>query len=259
MKRYNTVAAIATLFLPSLVLSQALQLKGRIALTSLPAPPVAQSTAKAPSACGALIPNETLLFGKKFELENAVVFLANIKSEQLPAAAVAMELVNCSYKPRVTALLQGDTLVLRSLDAALHHARGYLHEFAPGWDRLVTKEIFRKDSSEAFNLIFRTKNGTAWEVLNTPGLLEVRSETGEDWLKSYVFIMPHRFFAVTNANGEFTFAGLPSGKYDMILWHETLGVKRRLVEVSAASKNELLVNWESNKPASADSLSQAQK
>lgn len=257
MKRYHLT--LAALFLPGLVFSQNLQLKGRVALASMPAPIASPSAAKGASGCAGLIPNEALLLGKKFELENAVVFLANIKPERLPAAAVAMDLVNCIYKPRVSALLQGDTLVLRSADAALHHARGYLHEFAPAWDRLVTKELFQKDSSEVFNFVFRKKGSAAWEVLNTPGLLEIRSETGEGHLKSFVFVMPHRYFAVTNASGEFAFQGLPAGKYDLILWHETLGVKRQLVEVSASTKNELLVTWEINKPASADSLSQAQK
>jgi hypothetical protein len=257
MKRYHL--AVAALFLPGLAFSQNLQLKGRIALTSMPALTASQNAAKGASGCAGLVPNETLLVSKKFELENAVVFLANIKPERLPAAAVAMDIANCTYKPRVSALLQGDTLVLRSNDAAIHHARAYLREFTPAWDRLVTKDLFRRDSTEVFNFVFRAKNSTAWEVLNTPGVLEIRSETGEDWLKAYVFVMPHRFFAISNAKGEFALEGLPPGKYDLVLWHETLGLKRQLVEVSANQKNEMLVNWEISTPASADSLSQAQK
>ncbi len=254
----NLPLAFAALLLPCLALAQSAELKGRVTLTNPPAPLAPHNAAKAASVCGAQISNTSLLYGKKLELENVVVFLANLKPENLPAAAVAMEIAKCTYNPRVTAVLQGDTLVLRSLDATVHHARGYLHEFTPGWDRLVTKDIFSKDSSEAFNFIFRARNNTAWEVLNTPGLLEVRSEIGEDWLKSYVFVMPHRFFAITNAKGEFAFEGLPPGKYDIVLWHEMLGLKRQLVEVQAKQKNELLVNWEISKPASTDSLSQAQ-
>lgn len=259
MKRHTSFLVFAAALLPALALSQAIPLKGRIALTSLPVPLPAYSAGKNAGACAAQMPNTSLSVGKKLELENVVVFLANIKPEKFPAAAVTIDMVNCLYKPRVTALLQGDTLVLRSADAKVHHARGYLHEFAPAWDRLVTKDLLRKDSSETFNFAFREKNNSAWEVLNTPGLLEVRSELGEEWLRSYVFVMPHRYFAVTSASGEFAFSALPPGKYDMILWHETLGVKRQLVEVSANAKNELLLTWEISKPASADSLSQAQK
>lgn len=244
---------------PSFGQKQSFQLQGRILLTNFPAPLPTFSAGKNMGACAAQIPNPALSVGKKLELENVVVFLANIKPEKFPAAAVTIDIVNCLYKPRVTALLQGDTLVLRSMDAATHHARGYWHEFAPGWDRLVTKDLFRRDSSEVFNFVFRQKNTSAWEVMNQPGLLEIRSEIGEEWLRSHVLVMPHRYFAVTNASGEFAFHSLPAGKYDLILWHETLGVKRQLVEVSANAKNELLVNWEINKPASADSLSQAQK
>lgn len=256
MNRGSLIAAVAAVMLPCAAFSQSHELKGRIVLTSLPAPRPPHHVTKANSACGAQLPNEALVYGKKLELENAVVFLANIKPEQLPPSAVAMEIANCLYQPRVSAVVRGDTLVLRSLDATLHHARGYLHEFTPGWDRLVTKEIFSEDAKEVFNFIFKAKGNTAWEVLNTPGLLELRSETGEDWLRAYVFVMPHRFFAISNAKGEFAFEGLPAGKYDLVLWHETLGLKRQLAEVRAKQKNEILVNWESNKPASADSLSQ---
>ncbi len=257
MKRGSIIAAIAVVSLPCAAFSQSHQLKGRIVLTSLPAPSAPHHVTKANRACGAQLPNEALVYGKKLELENAVVFLANIKPEQLPPSAVAMEIANCLYKPRVSVVLQGDTLVLRSLDATFHHARGYLREFTLGWDRLATKEIFSAKPKEVFNFIFRAKGNTAWEALNTPGLIEVRSETGEDWLKAVVFVMPHRFFAISNAKGEFAFEGLPAGKYDIALWHETLGLKRQLVEVSANQKNELLVSWEINKPARADSLSQA--
>ncbi len=259
MKRQKLLLVFTAALLPALALSQSFPLKGRIALTGVPAPLPAYNSGKNAGACAAQMPNPSLLVGKKLELENVVVFLANIKPEKFPAAAVTVDIVNCLYKPRVTALLPGDTLVLRSAEAKVHHARAYLHEFTPAWDRLVTKDLFRKDSSEVFNFVFRTNGSTAWEVLYTPGLLEVRSELGEEWLRSYVFVIPHRFFAVTNASGEFAFSALPPGKYDMILWHETLGVKRQLVEVSANAKNELLVTWEINKPASADSLSQAQK
>ena len=239
--------------------NQSFQLKGRVTVTSLPTPLQTFNAAKNLGACSAQIPNTALSLGKKLELENVIVFLANIKPEKFPAAAVTIDIVNCLYKPRVSALLQGDTLVLRSMDATTHHARGYWHEFAPGWERLVTKDLFRRDSSEVFNFAFRQKNTSAWEVMNQPGLLEIRSEIGEEWLRSYVLVMPHRYFALTNASGEFAFQGLPAGKYDLILWHEMLGVKRQLVAVSANAKNELLVNWEINKPANADSLSQAQK
>lgn len=259
MRRKNLALIAATLLLPCVAFNQTAQLKGRIALSTMPAPLAPYDASTARNGCAPQLANAALLYGKKLELQNAVVFLANVKPEKLPPQAVAIEIANCLYEPRVAALLQGDTLVLRSLDATLHHARGYFYAFARDWSRVVTKDIFETDSSEAFNLVFRKQYSTAWETLDTPGLLEIRSETGESWLKSYVFVMPHRFFAISNDKGEFEFKDLPPGKYDLIVWHEVLGRKRQLVELNANQKTEMLVTWEISTPVPADSLSSAQK
>lgn len=259
MKRRTLALLAATMLLPCVAFTQSAQLKGRIVLNTMPAPLAPHEASKARNGCAPQLANEALLYGKKLELQNAVIFLANVKAEKLPPQAVGMEIAKCLYQPRVSAVLQGDTLVLRSFDAMTHHARGYFRAFAKDWNRIVTKDIFARDSSEVFNVIFRKQNTAAWETLDAPGLLEIRSEAGEPWLKSYVFVMPHRFFAISNAKGEFEFKNLPAGKYDLILWHEVLGLKRQLVDLSVNQKSELLVTWESGSPAPADSSSQAQK
>lgn len=260
MTRKTLTLIAATMLLPCVAFNQSAQLKGRVALAGMPAPLAAHDASPARNGCAPQLANAALVYGKKLELQNVAVFLANVKSEKLPPQAVGMEIANCLYQPRVSAVLHGDTLVLRSRDAATHHARGYFRAFARDWSRVVTKDILAQDSSEVFNVIFRKPNTTAWETLDTPGLLEIRSEAGEPWLKSYVFVLPHRFFAITNDKGEFEFKDLPPGKYDLVLWHEMLGLKRQLVELSAEQKSEQLITWEIGASTPPDSSSsQAQK
>jgi hypothetical protein len=140
--------------------------------------------------------------------------------------------------------LTGDTLLLRNQDAVSHDARGELHAFRAGWDRSVTRDLFQMDSETAFNFVFPASDATAIAVCDRPGLVRVHSKSGHDWMQAYILVVPHRAFAVSDEKGEFTLPVLPRGKYDLILWHEQLGVKRQLLELAGGKTMELLIAWE---------------
>ncbi|HJZ79313.1 MAG TPA: carboxypeptidase regulatory-like domain-containing protein, partial [Pyrinomonadaceae bacterium] len=40
------------------------------------------------------------------------------------------------------------------------------------------------------------------------------------WMKSYVAVSKHPFFAVTGEDGSYTLKGVPPGKYTVVAWHE---------------------------------------
>ena len=43
------------------------------------------------------------------------------------------------------------------------------------------------------------------------------------WMKSYIGVLDHPFFAVTGGKGEFQMNGLPPGQYIVAAWHEAFG------------------------------------
>lgn len=51
------------------------------------------------------------------------------------------------------------------------------------------------------------------------------------WMKSYVGVVSHPFFAVTSGDGIFTIKGLPPGEYTIEAWHEKLGTTEQKVTV----------------------------
>jgi hypothetical protein len=51
------------------------------------------------------------------------------------------------------------------------------------------------------------------------------------WMRAYVAVFDHPFFAVTGEGGTFTLAGLPAGTYTVVAWHERFGEKRQQVTV----------------------------
>ncbi|MCB1036619.1 MAG: carboxypeptidase regulatory-like domain-containing protein, partial [Acidobacteria bacterium] len=59
------------------------------------------------------------------------------------------------------------------------------------------------------------------------------------WMRSYVAVMSHPFFATSGMNGSFTIDNLPAGTYEIEAWHEKLGTQKATVTVGdgAATAN----------------------
>jgi len=53
------------------------------------------------------------------------------------------------------------------------------------------------------------------------------------WMKSYIGVVKHPFFAVTGKDGSFAIKGLPPGEYTIEAWHEKLGTAIQKVTVGA--------------------------
>ena len=51
------------------------------------------------------------------------------------------------------------------------------------------------------------------------------------WMRAYIGVVPHPFFAVTQSDGTFTMKGLPPGTYTIESWHEKFGIQQQQVTV----------------------------
>ncbi len=59
------------------------------------------------------------------------------------------------------------------------------------------------------------------------------------WMKAYVFVMEHPYFAVTDKKGQFKIDGLPAGEYTLAAWHEELGEQKVKIAVGAAGSTQV--------------------
>jgi len=240
---------LALSFLPGFILFVAatpdnpVRLKGVILYNRIAPAPKTLTVTRNRAACGAALPDESVLIHPKGGLQNVLIIIANIAAEKLPPLALPLEIKACRYQPRVLALGAGSELTIRNGDAILHDVKARWQPFTDGWNQTSTLNIFGDDTETAFSFAFPKKNLTAQQKLEKPGLLQLRSDLGHDWMKGYILVMPHRYFAVTDAEGKFELPALPAGRYDLLLWHETLGVKRRIIEAQTTDKNELLIKW----------------
>ena len=52
------------------------------------------------------------------------------------------------------------------------------------------------------------------------------------WMRAWVVVAEHPFYAVTNERGELALENVSPGTYTLQLWHETLGVVKKDLAVS---------------------------
>jgi plastocyanin len=62
------------------------------------------------------------------------------------------------------------------------------------------------------------------------------------WMRAYIGVVDHPFFAVTGDDGSFTIKGLPPGKYIVEAWHERYGSQN--LEVTIAPKENKSVDFQ---------------
>jgi len=56
------------------------------------------------------------------------------------------------------------------------------------------------------------------------------------WMRSYIAVLNHPFFAVTKEDGTYEIKGLPPGEYEIEAWHEKLKNQTQKVTVKDGEK-----------------------
>jgi len=166
--------------------------------------------------CGKEKQAEDLLVGAQRGVRNAVVWLQTPPpGANWPNAPVKVEMDQkaCSFVPRVVLVPVGGTVEFLNSDRLLHN----LHSAS-------------KDNP-TFN---RTQpRGRAIPIaFAKPEIVRVDCDL-HSWMRAWVVVADHPFYALTGEAGEFELPTVPPGKYTLQIWQETLGIATREVTVSA--------------------------
>jgi plastocyanin len=156
--------------------------------------------------CGKEKEPEDLLLSSNNGIRNAVVSLQNVppgakRDWNFPAAK--MDQKQCSFIPRVVIVPAGGTVEFLNSDRLLHNVRSVGKENPP----------FNRAQPHARSISFTFKQ---------PELLRVDCDL-HSWMRGWVVVAEHPFYAVTNEQGEFTLENVPRGKYTLQVWQESLG------------------------------------
>jgi uncharacterized protein (DUF2141 family) len=62
------------------------------------------------------------------------------------------------------------------------------------------------------------------------------------WMRGYIHVFDHPFFAVTDDKGSFSVPNIPPGTYTLKAWHEKAGLQS--IEIKVPEEGEIRVNLE---------------
>lgn len=158
---------------------------------------------------------ETLVLGEGQTLANVFVQVKNPPAGQhpTPSEAVVIDQVGCRYIPHVAGVMAGQPIQFRNSDGILHNVHG------------LPKE------NREFNIGMPPTLTEKETVLNKPEpFFPVKCDV-HPWMRSYVAVMTHPYFAVSGEDGGFEISNLPAGSYEIEAWHEKLGTQTATITV----------------------------
>jgi plastocyanin len=156
--------------------------------------------------CGKEKDAEDLILSPEKGIRNAVVSLQNPPSGAKVDGAqttIVMDQKQCVFVPRVVIVPVGGSVQFLNSDRLLHNVKSLSKENPP----------FNRAQPHARTITMAFKK---------PEILRVDCDL-HSWMRGWVIVVDHPFYAVTNDRGEFTVDGVPPGKYTLQVWQESLG------------------------------------
>ena len=193
------------------------RITGRVAFTGPPPAGEKLVVSSDNEVCGTEKPSRALLIGPDAGVQNAVVRLRRIeRGKAWDPFEHTLGQASCRFEPHVLLMNPGADLHILNSDRIAHNVRSYGRGpvFNVGHPRFVEKLLVE-------NLA---------EQVSDPDVIRIGCDL-HPWMNAYIVIKEHPYYSVTDENGSFQLTDVPPGKYDLEVWHETLGEKKRSVTV----------------------------
>lgn len=140
---------------------------------------------------------------------------------ETPSRVLAIDQRGCAFRPRVLGVQVNQTIEVRNSDPTTHNVH-HVPRNNPEWNQ--------SQRPGAAPLIIRFPQ---------PDVMVPVKCNQHPWMRSYVGVLTHPFFSVTNELGAFKIEGLPPGRYTIVVWHERLGEQAREVTVYANAHKKM--------------------
>jgi len=138
------------------------------------------------------------------------------KKFDVPKTPAKLDQRGCVYDPHVFGVMAGQQIEIVNSDPTLHNVHA-----------------LPKNSAQ-FNIAQPKPGMKTVQAFTKPEIMvKIKCEV-HTWMASYVGVLDHPFFAVTDERGNFEIKGLPAGEYELEAWHEKYGTQSMKVSVGAS-------------------------
>ena len=172
---------------------------------------------------GGKIASEELLV-QDGKLQNAFVYVKSGLEEyrfEMPAAPVQVSNLKCVYTPHVLGAQVNQPVMFLNEDPTLHNIHSY------------------SKASPSFNIGLPFQGIKQTKKFSAPEVMVALKCDVHPWMIGYIGILPHPYFSVTDAEGNFELKNLPAGEYTIEVWHEKCGTQSQTVGIGPQETKEI--------------------
>src|SRR5467141_1320200 len=167
--------------------------------------------------------SQDIVADAKGGLQNVVVFIADGLGDRTfdaPSQPAVIQQNGCMYQPHVLAVRANQKLDVVNRDTTTHN----IHPMPKNnreWNKAQSPHV---PIEETF----------AREEIAIPVKCNLHP-----WMRGYIAVFKHPFFAVTGVDGHFDLRNLPPGEYTVEAWHEKLGAVKQTITVAAGEAKNM--------------------
>ena len=165
--------------------------------------------------------NESFIVDEKGNMANVLVYLKDVKFDgDTPTDPVILDQSGCMYSPHVSGVIAGQNVKILNSDATMHNIHGLPKvnkEFNFGMPKTVKEKVISFEKAED---VFKVKCDV------------------HPWMRSYIQVFNHPYFAVTSSDGSFKISDIPPGQYEVIAWQEKFSPRYGILEKSVTIGKE---------------------
>jgi plastocyanin len=148
-----------------------------------------------------------------------------------PAETVVIDQQGCVYIPHVVGVQAGQTLTFRNSDDVSHNVKAV------------------PTTNRGFNISQPNKGMESPRTFDQPEVMVPIECNVHGWMKGFVGVVGHPYFAVSGTDGTFTIANLPAGTYTVETWHEKYGTQTQQVTVGPNETKDVTFGYNAAAPA----------
>jgi plastocyanin len=226
-KRFSFIVGLAVFCTVATGVASAGTIKGNVRYAGAPVERKKLSVTIDQYLCGKEKEAGDLLLSPTNGISNAVVSLNGLPpGSKVPGNPmhVKMDQRQCVFVPRVVIVPVGGTVEFLNSDRLLHNVKSGGKENPP----------FNRAQPHARSISIAFRN---------PELLRVDCDL-HSWMRGWVVVAEHPYYAVTSEDGGFVFEKVPPGKYTLQVWQETLGMVNQEVTVAGESTHAVTVRMQ---------------